>query len=143
MDQDFESKKHSYSARSYLEVLENNLPFDWSPSLIFMYDNASIHTAYAVVDWFTEIGIPLADHPPFSPDMNPIEHIWFHLKKQVLLLHPELTDMGKGEADLQALESALVEAWQAIPIEIFQKVLDSMPKRVTTLITVEGWYTKY
>jgi len=108
-----------------------------------MHDNASIHTAYAVVDWFTEIGIPLADHPLFSPDMNPIEHIWFHLKKQVLLLHPELTDMGKGEADLQALESALVEAWQAIPIEIFQKVLDSMPKRVTTLITVEGWYTKY
>jgi transposase len=143
MDRDFESKKHGYSANSYLEVLENNLPFCWSPGLVFMHDNASIHTAHAVTNWFIDMGIPLADHPPFSPDMNPIEHLWFHLKKQVQLLHPELANMGKGENDLIALEQALIEAWQAIPTEIFQKVLDSMPKRVAALIAAEGWHTKY
>ena len=67
---------------------------------IDLYGFIPTHTAYAVVDWFIEMGIPLADHPLFSLDMNPIEHIWFHLKKQVLLLYPKLTNIGKGEADL-------------------------------------------
>jgi len=65
-----------------------------------MQDNASIHTSYAVRKWFEDIDIPLADHPPYSPDLNPIEHIWWHLKNYVLRLHPELEDGGKGEKDL-------------------------------------------
>jgi hypothetical protein len=110
MDHDFESKKHGYSANSYIEVLDNNLPSCWSPGLVFMHDNASIYTAYKVCNWFTDMGIPLAKHPPFSPDMNPIEHIWFHLKKHVQLLHPELANMGSGEEGIRALEQALIEA---------------------------------
>jgi hypothetical protein len=143
MDRDFESKKHGYSARSYLAVLDNNLPFCWSPGLVFMHDNASIHTAYAVRDWFTDMAIPLADHPPFSPDLNPIEHLWWHLKNHVLKLYPELTNMGTGEEDIQALERALVEAWKAIPSEIFQACIDSMPERVAAVIEAKGWHTKY
>ncbi len=80
MDRDFESKKHGYSANSYLKVLENNFPYCWSPGLIFMH-NTPIHTVHAVTNWFIDMGILLANHPPFSPNMNPIEHLWFHLKK--------------------------------------------------------------
>ncbi len=40
-----------------------------------MQDNASIHTSYAVRKWFEDIGIPLTDHPLYSPDLNLIEHI--------------------------------------------------------------------
>jgi len=143
MDRDFESKKHGYSARSYIEVLDENLPNCWSPGLVFMHDNAPIHTAYTVRQWFTDMAIPMVDHPPFSPDMNPIEHLWWHLKNHVLRLHPELNNMGKGEQDLQALEQALIEAWQAIPDKIFQSCIDSMPDRVAALIAAEGWHTKY
>jgi len=75
MDCDFESKKHGYSARSYIKVLDDQLPTCWESGLIFMQDNASIHTSYAVHKWFEDIGIPLADHPPYSLDLNPIEHI--------------------------------------------------------------------
>ncbi len=75
MDCDFESKKHGYSANSYIEVLDNNLPSCWSPGLVFMHNNASIHTAYKVHNWFIDMGIPLAEHTPFSPDINPIKHI--------------------------------------------------------------------
>ena len=143
MDRDFESKKHGYSAQSYLEVLDNNLPFCWSPGLLFMQDNATIHTANTVKDWFKDMAIPLADHPPYSPDMNPIEHIWWHLKNLVLKSHPELNDMGSGEDDLRALEQALVEAWAAIPSQIFQACLDSMPERVAAVIAADGWHTRY
>jgi transposase len=80
-----------------------------------MQDNASIHTSHAVKQWFREIGIPLLDWPPYSLDLNPIEHIWFHLKKKVLELHPELEFAnGKSEEDLEALENALVDVTDRI-----------------------------
>jgi len=143
MDRDFESKKNGYSARSYIEVLDDQLPTCWEPGLIFMQDNAPIHTANAVKKWFEEMGIPLAEHPPYSPDLNPIEHIWWHLKTHVLRLHPELEGGGKSEKDLQALEKALIEAWEAIPDRIFMECVKSMPKRVKAVIEADGWHTKY
>ena len=45
---DFESKKHRYSTNSYLEVLEDQIEKCWQPGLIFIQDNASIHTAKKV-----------------------------------------------------------------------------------------------
>jgi hypothetical protein len=54
MDRDFEAKKHGYSAKSYLEVLDamvgpayNELDDD---GYTFMQDNASIHTTRKVKD---------------------------------------------------------------------------------------------
>jgi transposase len=44
------------------------------PELIFMQDNASIHTAHKVKDWFEENGIQTTNWPPYSPDLNPIKH---------------------------------------------------------------------
>jgi len=43
LDRDFESKKHGYSAASYIKVLNHNLTGIWEPELLFMQDNASIH----------------------------------------------------------------------------------------------------
>ena len=56
---------------------------------------------------FLEMGIPIADWSPFSPDLNPIEHIWHHLKKLVLEMHPELEGMGKGEEAIRAFRKTL------------------------------------
>ena len=108
-----------------------------------MQDNAPIHTARAVTQWFLDIAIPLVDWPPYSPDLNPIEHIWHHLKKTILRMHPELQDMGKGEEAIEALENALKEAWDALPNTLFEQVADSMPYRVAAVIKAKGWHTKY
>ena len=144
IDRDFESKKYGYSARSYLEVLEDQLPRCWVPGLVFMQDNAPIHTANAVKAWFKEIGIPFIDWPPYSPDLNPIEQVWFHLKKKVLELHPELELMsGTSEKDLEALENALIEAWEALPDSLFESLVKSMPRRVKACYKAKGWHTKY
>jgi hypothetical protein len=52
LDRDFASKKHRYSAKSYIKVLNAQVaPYynDYEdPGYIFMQDNASIHTAYTV-----------------------------------------------------------------------------------------------
>lgn len=47
---DFKSKKLSNFANSYLEILENNELGIWQPSLVFIYDNASIHKAQKVIN---------------------------------------------------------------------------------------------
>jgi len=78
MDRDFESKKHRYSANSYLEVLNAELLPAYQnndPSYIFQQDNAAIYTARQVRAWFIRYGIQTTDWPPYSPDLNPIEHI--------------------------------------------------------------------
>ena len=45
MKRDEESKKEGYSAKSYLAVMEDQLPTIWEPGMVFMQDNAPIHTA--------------------------------------------------------------------------------------------------
>jgi transposase len=40
-----------------------------------MQDNAPIHTARVVKEWFEMNGIDTIDWPPYSLDLNPIEHI--------------------------------------------------------------------
>jgi hypothetical protein len=48
MNRDEASKKNGYSARSYLEVLNDQLPIIYSPGMTFIQDNALIHTAEIV-----------------------------------------------------------------------------------------------
>ena len=74
MEWDSDSKKNGYSANSYLKVIEEQLPTIWEPGLTFMQDNASVHTARKIQAWFEEMSIDITDWPPFSPDLNPIEH---------------------------------------------------------------------
>jgi DDE superfamily endonuclease len=72
---DPESKHGRVMSIVYHEVLEDQLPTLWEPSLVFMQDNASIHTAKVITNWFKEQGIEVVKWPPISPDLNPIEYV--------------------------------------------------------------------
>ena len=143
LERDWESKKHGYTVRSYIDVLEDQLPRIWEPDQIFMQDNAPIYTANKVKKWFEDMGIPVTDWPPYSPDLNPIEHVWWHLKAKVLELHPELKNLGSGEEAKKALEDALIEAWDAVDERIIKSCLESMCRRRDAVIAAKGWHTKY
>jgi transposase len=104
-----------------------------------MQDNASIHTAKAVKQWFKDMGIPLLDWPLYSLDLNPIEQVWIHLKRKVLELYPELEfATRKAEEDLVFLEKALIEAWQALLASLFESLVKSMPKRIQACYKAKG-----
>src|ERR1700740_3167756 len=97
MEQDATAKKDGYSATSYLKVLDETMSTCWQPGMIFMQDNAPIHTAKRVVNWFELAGIPLLEWPPYSPDLNPIEHCWAFLKQWLVDNRPDLTHLGESQ----------------------------------------------
>ena len=141
---DFVAKKTGYSANSYLELLNDNLLDIWEPGLIFMQDNAAIHTAKKVKKRFDENGITVIDWPPYSPDLNPIEHVWDVLKKLVYQVNPEIDSVTGGDDRVrEVLWKALEEAWALVDEEMLKSLVHSMERRIEACIQSKGWYTKY
>ena len=88
----------SVNARVYLKLLEYLvLPVvqrinDTIGDPVFQQDNAPVHTASVVTEWFEQYNIQVDEHPPYSPDLNPIEHVWVVLKPQLHKQHPDIFD---------------------------------------------------
>jgi hypothetical protein len=60
IDRDFKSKKNGFLANLYIVVLDANARYI-DNDLVFMQDNASIHTAEKVKDWFKEQHVRTTD----------------------------------------------------------------------------------
>ena len=71
-----------------------------------------------------------------SPDINPIEHLWWDLKRR--LAKYETPPSGAEEL----WECCQVE-WEKILKEVCQNLIESMPRRVQAVIKAKGGYTKY
>jgi hypothetical protein len=143
MERDPESKRQGYSANSYLTVLKDQIPRVWQPGLVFVQDNAPIHTAGKVDAWLENEGIITVDWPLYSPDLNLIEHVWAKLKEWVCEHYPDLRDVGSGDEGYQALWEAVKEGWEALDQDFIDGLIKSMGKRCEKVIEAEGWYTKY
>ena len=144
LERDWESKKHGYSAASYIKVLDDNLGGIWEPGLVFMQDNAPIHSARKTKAWFEEMGIEVMEWPPYSPDLNPIENLWALLKKEAYRIYPDLNSLeGKGDEAETKLFGILQEAWSNIREEVIEGLIGSMPRRCAAIVKAEGWHTKY
>lgn len=74
--------------------------------------------------------------PAQSLDLNPIEHLWSHLKRKLV----EYEEPPKGIHELW--ERVQVE-WDQIGAGVCQNLIESMPRRVEQVIKAKGGYTKY
>lgn len=105
---------------------------------------APIHTARKVTKWFGDNGIDVLEWPPYSPDSNPIEHLWFRLKKLVYTVRPDIEQVsGDVHKVRDVLYEALDLAWTMIKGHEFEGLVRSMERKVAAVIAAEGWYTRY
>ena len=74
--------------------------------------------------------------PAQSPDINPIEHLWGHLKRK--LAEQEVAPRGILE-----LWERVEEEWNKIDAGVCQNLIESMPRRVAAVKQANGGYTKY
>ncbi|GFU69999.1 transposable element Tcb2 transposase [Trichonephila clavipes] len=81
------------------------------PDFIFMDDNERPHKTLAVEELLEREDITRMDWPAYSPDLNPIEHVWDALGRRIAarLHHPENTTQ---------LKQMLVEEWALLPQEM-------------------------
>lgn len=99
-------------------------------TLVYKQDNSSIQTAKRTLKWFRDNAIDwIQDWPPYSPGLDPIEHIWPLLKEKVYELYPDIQLWSGGQESLAAsMEDRLVHAWDCVRPQIIENCARSMPE---------------
>ena len=144
MKRDPTAKKNGYTAWSYLEALNEGLLLKYRRGLTFMQDNASVHTAGVVGIWLRDHFIPiLPNWPPYSPDLNPIEHLWARLKEMIYERHPDLDSIQDKAEQERILTEVLPSCWEALDPLAIGSLVQSTPDRIEACIRANGWQTRY
>ena len=129
----------------YLDALTN----DGITNIIFQQDNARPHvsdkTRTFLTTAATQHGFIVMDHwPPYSPDMNLIEHLWAHIKLELYRRYPDTATLrGSPSYIRQRITERVQEIWWSIGEEVPDSLINSMPDRVQALIKAKGRYTEY
>jgi transposase len=75
--------KGTTNGDTFLTYLEKVLIPTLTKGQCVILDNARIHKSTKVKELIEEAGCRLLYLPPYSPDFNPIEHLWSALKKNL------------------------------------------------------------
>ncbi len=128
------------TARRYIdEVLQPQvLPFlqQHQDLALFQQDNARPHSARLTTDFLQTHNVEVLPWPPYSPDLNPIEHLWDELGRRVSNRIPR-------PENRQQLIRVLQEEWDAIPQDRIRRLVRSVRQRVASCLAANGGHTPY
>ena len=113
---------------NYLELLCDVLcnSFDKTKAQVFMQDSAPAHIAKSVTKWLGDCEVSyIRDWPGNSPDINPIENLWSHMKKQLISM---------DTSSVPKLEAAIKQLWAGFSPSVFQNLATSVPRRLKEIM---------
>ncbi len=119
--------EHRLNATAYLSIVADHVPLFMTtvcPSSdgYFQQDNAPRLKAQIISDWFLEHDneFTLPKWPLQSPDLNPIEHLWDVVEREIRIMDVQPTN-------LKQLRDAIMSIWTSISEKCFQHLVKSMP----------------
>jgi transposase len=102
---------------------------------IFQHDNAPSHKAGLTRNWLSDHGFEVLKWPSYSPDLNPIENLWSHLKRV-------LGTYDQHPRGILELWDRVQAKWEIEP-QVCQDLIESMPRRIAAVIKDKGGVPKY
>ncbi|KAK2578395.1 hypothetical protein KPH14_011600 [Odynerus spinipes] len=122
----------------YREILQNHMltfaneqmPIEW----LFQHDNDPKHSSKLIKNFVTEENINVVKWPSQSPDLNPIEHMWSYIKRQL---------GSHSYTNTTELMEQIEKIWSEIPVEFCLRLIASMPRRCHAVIKSKGYPTSY
>ncbi len=143
---EFSSPGGTVDTDSYLETLRTlkerlrkkrpelwNRPSPQEPRpFLLRHDNAPTHTSVPTLVFLGKSGIEMLAHPPYSPDLAPLDYFLF----------PRLKAMFRGfrHESVEDMEDAVKQALREIPEEDFAATIDSLPVHWMKCLASEGGY---
>ena len=125
------------NSNMYCEILQQSM----IPSIqklgsraVFQHDNDPKRTSKTTIALLKRLRVRVMDWPSMSPDLNPIEHLWGILKWKVELCKT---------SNICQLRDVVMEEWKSIPVATCEVLVNSMPRRVKTVLDNDGRHTKY
>jgi transposase len=137
-----------FNAKEYVEEIMDGELFDiWVRDMeelgdvLIMEDGAGYHQGQASLRREQYLkdgwqGWGPGTWPANSPDLNPIENLWHILRTNIKKREPR--PMKKQE-----LIDALKEEWAKLDMDIINRLIDSMPRRLQAVIDAQGGSTHY
>ncbi|KAG0836005.1 hypothetical protein G6F17_013904 [Rhizopus arrhizus] len=109
---------------------------DWSTAY-FQHDGDPKHRSKSTIQWLNANGVNyIDDWLAQSPDLNPIEHLWHHLKLKLSLY-------DKKTKGVHELWERVEKEWNSFDKEVCRRYIDTMPARIKAVIDANGGSTKY
>ena len=116
-------------------LMPHILPLVNAHNLTFQH-NARPHVARVCRDFLNQNNVQVLDWPSYSPDLNPIEHLWDALDRRV-------RKRVNVQNNLAQLQLALIQEWNNIPQRTIDNLVGSMVRRVRAATTACGGHTRY
>ncbi|GFT15425.1 transposable element Tcb2 transposase [Trichonephila clavipes] len=105
-------------------------------SFVFQDDNTRPHTARLVENMLEAETIQRMEWPAYSPDLNPIEHVWDRLGRRIAA-------QPRPSATVRDLEIALLAEWNSFPQRLIDNHIATMANKCAAVLAVRGDHTPY